>query len=161
MIMATKPTTKQTAVGGALTAVILGAAALFVQPWEGREFRPYRDAVGVLTACDGHTGADIQAGKTYTAAECDAWLTTDLGRAYSRVQLCISVPLTQNQAVALTSAAYNIGPSVVCGSTLQRMANAGDMPGACAQLDRWVYAKGQKLRGLVRRRAAERALCED
>ncbi|WCE04443.1 lysozyme [Pseudoxanthomonas sp. JBR18] len=155
-----KPTGKKTAVGGAITAAVLAAAALFVQPWEGREFKPYRDAVGVLTACDGHTGPDIQAGKTYTAAECDVWLMSDIGRAYSQVRLCISVPLNQNQAVAFTSAAYNLGPSVVCGSTLQRKANAGDLAGACAQLDRWVYAKGQKLRGLVRRRAAERALCE-
>ena len=33
-------------------------------------------------------------------------------------------------------------------------------PAACAELERWVYAKGIKLRGLVKRRAAERAMCE-
>ena len=155
-----KPSGKQTAVGAGAVAAILAAAALFVQPWEGREFKPYRDAVGVLSVCDGHTGPDVKQGRTYSKSECDAWLATDIGRAYRQVELCISTPLTHNQAVALTSAAYNIGPSVVCGSTLQRLANAGDMRAACAQLDRWVYAKGQKLKGLVRRRAAERALCE-
>ena len=39
-------------------------------------------------------------------------------------------------------------------------ANTGDWAGACKELDRWVYAKGIKLNGLVKRRAAERAMCE-
>ncbi|HHG5564729.1 TPA: glycoside hydrolase family protein [Pseudomonas aeruginosa] len=41
-----------------------------------------------------------------------------------------------------------------------RKLNAGDVRGACAELSRWVYAGGKKLGGLVRRRAAERELCE-
>ncbi|WP_405045477.1 glycoside hydrolase family protein [Pseudomonas aeruginosa] len=45
-------------------------------------------------------------------------------------------------------------------STLLRKLNAGDVRGACAELSRWVYAGGKKLGGLVRRRAAERELCE-
>jgi hypothetical protein len=34
------------------------------------------------------------------------------------------------------------------------------MDGACAELSRWTYAGGKQLPGLVRRRAAERQLCE-
>jgi GH24 family phage-related lysozyme (muramidase) len=41
-----------------------------------------------------------------------------------------------------------------------RKANAGDMPGACAELSRWTRAGGNELPGLVKRRAAERELCE-
>lgn len=154
-----KPVGKGTALAGAITAAVLAATAVFVQPWEGRELQPYRDIVGVLTVCDGHTGRDIEAGKTYTHAECDAWLKTDLATAYQSVERCITAPLTVNQASAFTSAAYNIGPSVVCGSTLQRLANAGDVRGACDQLLRWRYAGGKVVRGLERRRAAERELC--
>ena len=143
-------------IGGTVAGVLLLAAGL-IAPWEGYEPQPYRDAVGVLTVCYGHTG-NVQA-KSYTQAECDALLRTDTGIAWQAVERCIRVPMTEYQAAALTSAAYNIGPSVVCGSTLQRYANAGNWPAACAQLDRWVYAKGKKLRGLVKRRAAERALC--
>lgn len=47
-----------------------------------------------------------------------------------------------------------------CASTLARKANAGDMPGACAELSKWVFANKAKLPGLVKRRAAEREVCE-
>ncbi len=145
------------AIGGGL-AVILAAAVAFIAPWEGKISQPYFDAVGVLTVCYGHTG-EIQS-RRYTDAECVAMLRSDIGIAYAAVDRCITSEATHGQAVALTSAAFNIGPKVVCGSTLQRKANARDWPGACAELDKWVFAKGRKLKGLVRRRAAERALCE-
>ena len=38
--------------------------------------------------------------------------------------------------------------------------NAGQCKLAAAEFDRWVFAKGKKLRGLVRRRAYERRLFE-
>lgn len=143
---------------GAVTAV-LAVAAAFVKPWEGRIHEPYEDIVGVLTVCDGHTGADIQQ-RTYSDAECDQLLGADLAKAHGAVKRCIRASMTINQEAALTSAAYNAGQAIVCGSTLARFANAGDWVSACAQLDRWVYAGGQRVNGLVRRRAAERALCE-
>lgn len=59
----------------------------------------------------------------------------------------------------MTSAAYNVGPAVVCGSTLQRYANASEWPAACSQLKRWVYGGGQVLPGLVKRRDAEYKVC--
>lgn len=46
------------------------------------------------------------------------------------------------------------------GSTLLRKLSREDYDGAAAKLDRWVYAKGQRLRGLVHRRRAERRLFE-
>lgn len=47
---------------------------------EGREYLPYRDVVGVLTVCDGHTGSDIIPGKRYTDKECDALTRADMAR---------------------------------------------------------------------------------
>lgn len=150
------------AAGGLLGGVMLAAAALIV-PWEGYRADPYIDAVGVLTVCYGHTGRSTGAQveqRRHTPVECDALLEADMLVAWRAVERCITAPMTTGQAAALLSATYNIGPSVVCGSTLQRYANAGDWGAACAQLDRWVYAGGQKLRGLERRRAAERAICD-
>lgn len=150
------------AAGGLLGGVLILAAAI-IQPWEGRELAPYFDAVDVLTVCDGHTGRSTGTkveDRRYTDAECDTLLEADMLEAWRHVERCITAPMSTNQAASLLSAAYNIGPSVVCGSTLQRYANAGDWGEACAQLDRWVYAGGQKLRGLERRRAAERAICD-
>ena len=139
-----------------VAALVIAATALFVQPWEGRRHTPYRDIVGVLTVCDGHTGKDIEQ-RIYTDAECDAFLKADLAIANAYVHKCITVPLTKNQETALTSGVYNIGPKLVCGSTLQRKANAGQP--FCAELLRWDMAGGKKVKGLTRRRQAEYKLC--
>lgn len=139
-----------------------GAAALvtaFVAQHEGLRLWAYRDPVGVLTACYGHTGPDVQPGQNYTPAQCRELLERDLAR-HAQALACIQRPLTDGQKAAFVSFAYNVGPQAFCDSTLARKANAGDMPGACAELSKWVYAKGQKLPGLVKRRAAERAMCE-
>jgi len=150
------------AVKGALgigSSVAILAGAVIVQ-WEGVRYEPYRDPVGILTVCYGHTGADIIEGKQYTKEECDALLDADIAIAQAEVNRCLPMPKLAHVEAALTSATFNIGPKVVCGSTLQRKALDNDWPGACAELDRWKFAKGRELRGLVLRRADERALCE-
>jgi lysozyme len=48
----------------------------------------------------------------------------------------------------------------IAASTLRRLVNAGRLADAGPQFDRWVFAAAQKLPGLVRRRAAERAVWE-
>jgi len=144
----------------AAAAGVIALAAGIVKPWEGRSLPVYKDIVGVPTVCYGHTGPDVKAGQpARTPAECEALLTGDLAVAYGHVRRCI-VGGTDYQLAAVTSLAFNVGPRAVCGSTLQRKANAGDWKGACAEIGRWVYAGGKKVRGLVRRREAERAMCE-
>jgi lysozyme len=60
---------------------------------------------------------------------------------------------------------YNLGPSVLDGTTLVRLGNAGDLVGMCEQMPRWVRGtvNGQKvvLPGLVDRRATTRELCAE
>lgn len=141
-------------------AAVLALAGPLIVRWEGTRYVPYLDAVGVLTVCEGHTGPDIVRGKEYTRAECDAFQREDLAEAQAIVRRCLPMPLLTQVEAALVSATYNIGPKVVCGSTLQRKGLANDWPGACAALDSWKYAKGRVLRGLVDRRADERYLCE-
>ena len=145
------------AVGGGSALVLAIATAVGVH-YEGTRHTAYPDVGGVWTICQGHT-TGVKPGDIATDAECRAYLQHDMGRAYADVQRCITAPLTVAQAAAFTDAAYNAGAQVVCGSTLQRMANAGDLRGACEQLTRWVYAGGHKLPGLVVRRQAERDLC--
>lgn len=171
------PTAGKAGIIGGVAAILLLAASI-VGPFEGRVNGTYRDVVNVLTACDGHTGPDIVEGKKYTNAECDAFTREDLSEAYSHVRRCIKRDDMPNEvAAAFTSATYNLGPVIVCKSTLSRMANAGDYAGACRQLTHakvrrkingqwvtlehgWTYAGGVRYRGLIRRRAAERAVCE-
>jgi len=141
-------------------AAVTGGAAALITRWEGQRHVPYLDPVGVLTVCYGHTGPDIVPGKRYTKAECDALLEADMALARGHVNRCLPMPKLAHIEQALTSAAFNLGPQIVCGSTLQRRALANDWPGACAELSRWNRGGGRVLRGLTLRRADERALCE-
>lgn len=142
---------------GGTAALALAIAMAIIAPWEGRELTPYRDIVGVWTVCDGHTGG-VQDRK-YTPAECDKLLASDTAKAYALVRRCITRDLPPEMAAAFTSLAFNVGPKGVCGSTLQRHANAGNFVQACGQLMRWVYAGGKRVKGLVNRRQAEYRLC--
>jgi lysozyme len=142
-------------VGGIAAA----AAVAFVASKEGTILQTYRDPIGIITACTGHVDPTLRMGTTYTAEQCKEMLYADLAKHADDLD-CVKVPLTDNQKVALLSFTFNVGRPAFCGSTLVRKANAGDMPGACAELSRWVMAGGKKLPGLVNRRAAERELCE-
>lgn len=145
-----------------LAGAALALATSMIAGFEGLVLRPYRDPVGILTVCYGHTGADIQQ-RRYSKAECEALLRADIEK-HADALACITPPLSESQKVAFVSFAYNVGKTKFCNSTLAKKANAGDMAGACAELSRWVYGnKGGKmvqLPGLVKRRAAERAVCE-
>jgi lysozyme len=143
-----------------LASGALAATAYFAKPHEGYVPHVYLDPVGIPTSCFGHVGPENTPGRTFTGAQCDKLLEADLHVASDAVRRCIRVPLTPGQQVALTSFAFNAGGPNLCKSTLARLANAGE-PAIkwCFELNRWVYAKGKKLPGLVRRRREEAALC--
>ena len=143
---------------------IVGASAAalavpLVQKYEGTVFSTYRDPVGIVTACTGHTGPELKMGQTYTREQCEEMLYKDLAK-HADALSCVRTPLTDGQRAAFLSFAFNVGDDAFCRSTLVRKANAGDIDGACAELSRWTYAGGKQLPGLVKRRAAERQLCE-
>lgn len=143
-------------VGAASAALLFGV----VKHFEGTVPRTYLDPIGIKTACVGHTGPELRMGQTFTAAECDEMLSADLSIAANGVQDCITEPMSTGETAAYISFAFNAGVPAFCNSTAARLLNEGDHAGACAQLSRWVNAGGRVLPGLVRRRAAERQLCE-
>ena len=139
-----------------------GAAALavsLVTAWEGYKPMVYSDPIGRTAVCWGHDDPGLIRGEIYTRARCEALLTEDLAK-HADALACIKRPMSDGQKAAFVSFAYNVGATQFCNSTLARLANAGDMAGACAQLSRWVYAGGKVFQGLVNRRKAEREVCE-
>lgn len=162
--MTAKPASTGKRVGAVgVAGTVLALAAALVAKWEGVRYPVYPDpATGGApwTVCYGHTGPEVKPGQTYTQAQCDILLQHDLAIAQGIVRKCIKAPMQPHQEAALISATFNIGPRVVCGSTLQAKANAGDWAGACAQLSRWDKAGGRVMRGLTLRRIDERATCE-
>lgn len=145
-----------------IAAIGAGAVALavpLVKVSEGLVLQVKPDPIGRMAVCYGHDDQSMTWGTRYTLEQCEAMLYDDLLK-HAKALECIKQPLTNGQKAAFVSFAFNVGNGAFCGSTLVRKANAGDMPGACAQLSRWVYAGGKQLPGLVTRRAKERALCE-
>lgn len=142
---------------GSLVISALGLG--LIASHEGAVTDAYLDPVGIPTICMGHTEG-VFLGQKRTLKECEVLLKQDASYAGRAVARCTKVDLTQAQYDSLVSAVYNIGGTAYCTSTLARKLNAGDCFGAAKEFDRWVYAKGRKLPGLVKRRAAERALFE-
>lgn len=128
-----------------------------VKRFEGLCLSAYRDAVGVWTIGYGSTRG-VQGGMVITEVEAEARLRRDLEEAEQWVELLCEVPLTQGQFDAMVSFTFNLGPGALGKSTLLKKVNAGDYAGASFEFGRWVKAGGEVLPGLVRRRAAERAL---
>lgn len=145
---------------GAAAVVVASAGLLaFIGRWEGSRNEVYLDIVGVPTVCEGHTGPDVKPGDVWTKEQCDAILRKNVSRFSAAVLRCVQVPINQHQYDAFVALAFNIGESAFCGSTLVKLANAGDLVGACDQILRWNRAGGRVVRGLANRREAERELC--
>lgn len=140
-------------------AATVAIASAVVTHFEGLRTKAYLDPVGIPTVCFGHT-ATASIGQLKTHNECQQLLEADLAVAIKSVDSLVTVPLPVERRAALTSFVYNVGATKFAGSTLLRKLNAGDVAGACVELDRWVFAGGVKLNGLVARRAEERQLCE-
>lgn len=141
-------------------ASAIAIAAAMVMPFEGVEYKPYRDVVGVLTVCYGHTGSDIIPDKIYTEAECHQLLEEDLAIVQRGVDPLIKPALPESTKAALYSFTYNVGVGAFSRSTLLKKLNAGQITGACEELRRWVYAGGKKWKGLVTRREIEEEVCK-
>lgn len=130
--------------------------------FEGEELTAYRCPAGVWTIGYGHTSAAgdprVQPGMTITRDEAESILRRDLHKYQEAVRSAVKAPMTDNQFGALTSLCYNIGPGAFRKSTAVRRFNAGDVAGAAEALTWFNKSGGKVLRGLVRRREAERAL---
>jgi lysozyme len=146
-------------------AAATALATAIALPAEGLRQVAYYDPPGILTACRGHTGPDVEAGKKYSLAQCDAWLTQDMREAIYAVERCVP-DLPQNVLAAFADAVFNMGPTIACDtkrSTAARMLSARRLLEACEELPRWDKARIAgvlvPLPGLTKRRAAERELC--
>ena len=128
-----------------------------IKRFEGVRLHAYKCPAGVPTIGYGHT-VGVRMGQSITLAQAEQLLRDDLPIYEVGVLSFVKQPLTQGQFDALVSFAFNLGVGALGKSTLMRRLNAGDYAGAAGEFGKWVNAGGIRLRGLVLRREAERAL---
>ncbi|WP_151830020.1 lysozyme [Acinetobacter junii] len=133
-----------------------------ISSFEDLKLNAYDDGVGVWTIGIGTTtypnGVKVKKGDKCTLEQAKEYFAHDLKRFESSVNNLVKVPLTQNQFDALVSLVYNIGQTAFSNSTLLKKLNAKDYQAAADQFLRWNKGGGKVMKGLVRRREAERVL---
>lgn len=140
-------------------------AIALIKKWEGFSPKTYFDSVGVPTIGYGTTaragvGIDPKAGMTITEEEAEWYLQKAVDKFADQIRPHITAPINDNEFGAFVSLAYNIGPGAFKKSSALRHFNAGDKERAAKSILLWNKAGGKVLKGLVRRREAEKALFE-
>lgn len=120
---------------------------------------PYVCPAGHITDGIGNT-QNIHPGETKT----DEQIAADWERNILQAEACVNryaggVKLPQGAFEAATSLSFNVGCGAIQQSTIFKLFHSGNIPAACEQFPRWVYAGGKVLPGLVKRRQAERERC--
>jgi len=159
------PATEATPVDGPRKALAFAVAV--VQHWEGCSLTPYHgkaDRPEVWTigwGCISIAGTPVGPGTpAITQARADELLAHELAGSQAAVKRQIAVALTDVQEAALISFTYNLGEGNLRSSTLRTLLNDGRPDEAAAEFGKWVMSGGQRVRGLIRRRGAERAVFE-
>jgi len=143
--------------------MICDKALNLIKRFEGLELHPYQDSVGVWTIGYGATYGLDRARVTaehpvLSNEQAEALLIRDVERFERAVTRLVTVPIDDNQSGALTSFAFNLGSGALQSSTLLKRINGDEWDDVPSQFQRWVFAGGRRLPGLIRRRVAEASL---
>lgn len=134
-----------------------------VKEFEGFRANAYKCPAGVWTIGYGTTaasgvGIDPKLGMTISKSDAEAYLEATLDKFADKIAPLITAPINENEFGAFLSLAYNIGPVAFKRSSALAAFNAGDKAKAAKAILLWSKAGGKVLRGLTRRREAERKL---
>lgn len=144
-----------------MSRIINDAGLAIVKQFEGCRLKPYKCPAGVWTVGWGHTGPNVEdwakAGKSLTQHQADEILAYDLQRFEEAVEL-LCPGMNANQFSACVSFSFNVGAEAFKNSTLRKRIKEGNFLVAANEFNKWTKAAGKVLPGLVKRRAAERAL---
>jgi lysozyme len=133
----------------------------FIASFEAVILHTYDDGFGFPTIGIGHLikpGDGFNSKSKITREEAFALFKKDLKQYEDTVNSAIKVPMTQNQFDAMVSLCFNIGREGFRGSSLVRVMNRGDVTEAAERILLWNRVKGRVVRGLTRRREAEKAM---
>ncbi len=140
---------------------ISDAGLALIKRFEGLRLDAYKDVAGIWTIGYGHIKT-AKPGMKITESQAETLLKDDLQDAERGVERLVKVPISSNEFSALVSLVFNIGEGAFAKSTTLRRLNANDRVTAADAIELWnkatVGGKKTVVQGLVRRRAAEKAL---
>lgn len=133
-----------------------------IKQFEGCRLKAYKCPAGVWTIGIGHTGLvngkPITENTTITPLMAEALLAIDLQKFENAINKVVKKPLTQSEFDSLVSFVFNIGIGAFEQSTMLKLLNQGNFDLAAKQFERWNKAGGKVLKGLTKRRLAEKTL---
>lgn len=134
-----------------------------VKEFEGFSAKAYKCPAGIWTIGYGTTaaagvGITPSEGMTISQSEAEKYLHAALVKFADQITPSVTHPINENEFGAFVSLAYNIGPGAFKKSSALRFFNTGHKKGAANAILLWDKAGGKVLKGLTRRREAERKL---
>ena len=127
---------------------------LKLREFEGLRLEAYKDAAGVPTIGYGHTKG-VRMGDKITRWWAIETLKKDIEEVSQQVDE-LQVAHTEGQMDALVSFAFNLGIDRLQRSTLLRLIRQGASKASIKrEFKKWVYAGGERMKGLERRREWE------
>jgi len=138
----------------------------FIKNWEDFKDEGYyategEEKQGLVTVGYGSTNR-VKHGEKITQEQADQFLREDIEEAEKKVDRLVTIPLTDNMRSALVSLLFNTKYDTVRTSKALAALNKGDFKEfqkeAYGSNLGFVYAGGEKLKGLSKRRTAEKYL---
>ena len=129
----------------------------FIKGFEGERLKAYQCSAGVWTIGVGHTQG-VKPGDVLTPEESNALFLSDLYYFKKKIAPLVEVDVTAGQFIALMSFVFNVGVNAFMTSTLRKRLNEGDLTQASFEFLKWKFAGGVVVKGLLKRRQAEREL---
>lgn len=130
---------------------------MLIKSYEDFRPKPYDDGTGTLTIGYGHTRSVVMP-VVVTEEEATKLLIEDIHYFEDAVRREVRVIINRNQFSALVSLTYNIGEGAFRNSTLLKKLNNQNFEAAVGEFEKWNKGGNRELKGLVRRRAAEKQL---
>ena len=139
---------------------VAGSTLAGIAAFEGYKSEAYIPVKGDVPTIGFGSTKGVKMGDKITPERALQRLLDEVDSEYAQgVRRCVKVPLAQYEFASIVSFTYNVGVNAFCNSTLVKKLNAGDYKGACNEMTKWVYVKGKKVNGLVKRREEERNIC--
>ncbi|MBS0984326.1 lysozyme [Gluconobacter cerinus] len=129
-----------------------------VEKYEGFRAQAYQDITGIWTCGYGFTGPDITADTSMTLIEARTELSSRLELIWSAITQKAHSTLSQNELIALSDFAYNLGLNALFTSHLWALLQLSEKQAASEQFPLWCHAGGKEVQGLLTRRLSEQKI---